>query len=142
MSDPEKNHIWLASNSQVKIRFSDWFAIKNFFAVKLFLIPRSLDKKCLWPAITYRESRWQYIRHPQCFHLPIFMSWGNPLPLGAGRTCDLLLTNGIQQRKWDATSVIALHKILQLADFLDHLLGLHALINQIAMLGRPTWQGT
>lgn len=38
--------------------------------------------------------------------------------------------------------MIALHKILHLASSLDCLLGLHALLKQIAMLGRTAWQGT
>ena len=33
----------------------------------------------------------------------------SPLPWSVGRTCDLLPTNRLQQRLWDATPLIGLH---------------------------------
>lgn len=40
---------------------------------------------------------------PQNSHLLVSVLLYNPLPLRGDRTCDLLLTNGLWQRWWDAT---------------------------------------
>ena len=45
-------------------------------------------------------------------HLLVFMSFGNPLPLGVSRPSDLLLVCRTQQKWWDGTSVIRLPEVM------------------------------
>lgn len=62
----------------------------------------------------------------------------NLLLLSTGRTWDFLLTNREQQRWWDVTSMIRLHKIVTSVFLADT--PLLALIKRAAMLKRRKWQ--
>ena len=74
--------------------------------------------------------------------------WPTPLcnsfPLSMARTYDLLPISRIWQKWWDVTSLVMLPRLpsIFLGESLDRIILLLALMKQVAMMGRLTWQGT
>lgn len=77
--------------------------------------------------------------------MPLEFIWLlNTICSNVGRSHKVFLTNRIWQKWWDVTSLVMLPRLpsIFLGDSLDRIILLLALMKQVAMMGRLTWQGT
>ena len=77
--------------------------------------------------------------------MPLGFIWLlNTICSNAGRSHKVFPTNRIWQKWWDVTSLVMLPRLpsIFLGDSLDRIILLLALMKQVAMMGRLTWQGT